>query len=546
MKRIKRLAALLLALILMLSLCACGASASAVTAGPSAAEAHAPAAQALAAVKTPQASFEGKHQKQGQSSVPGQAAAAPQTMPESFLEMKWEDAEKLLDASGIKGDFFPIPETGMKVWVPEGFQPVTLAQEYLDSGYKAYYETGDGKAAIAATHLYVKDKSAEEYLESVKKQGIEDGAIGTVNGRRAVGYTMPEEGYAIIAFPADDGYVLEVIFAPCTDEAYRFLANAVLCSAQPAVAEVKPLGGEYTLFAMSYQGYTVDTAELEMSSVMTLNADGAGLLTMDEDKEEITSWTQEGSKLTITLSDDSSATAAVERDIICLDIYGTGDMICYYAQAGTDTSFIETTPIEEVRAALAEPPSSMLYSYWGGIDPQAGAHLSYEVDTGYMDAHQIYDVHTRDGVYYSAVTTQVKGMESTRVTFFRDGTAYNLYPEDMTGLVVTTTSSSIVTGNVLRLDHLYLEMDTNAKRKDFTVEKREIDGVTYTAEVFPAGKYTAEAVYCFDENGQLVYYIEGAPVIDTGLEIGESVYKVHAVDTAVNEALFDISAYAIS
>ncbi len=188
----------------------------------------------------------------------------------------------------------------------------------------------------------------------------------------------------------------------------------------------------------------------------------------------------------------------------------------------------------------------MLYAYWSGIDPQGAVHLSYEVDAGYLDAHEIYDIHATDGMFYSSATTQISGLETTTINVFRDGTAYVLWPEKMTGTVATTTSSSIITGNVLRLDTLYQDMDTNAKRKDFTVETREIDGVSYTAEVFPAGAYTAEAVYCFDESGQLVYYIKGAPVMDIGLEMGESVYRLHAVDNAVNESLFDISAYTIS
>ena len=298
-----------------------------------------------------------------------------------------------------------------------------------------------------------------------------------------------------------------------------------------------PVEGDYTFFAREMQGEITGAGELQVASTLRLAPDGTGFLEIDGEVTDFTSWTLEGDTITITFPDDSSAPVKVENGFAALDIYGNGAML---------HGDVEASAIEKYVDDLKTPPSSMLYSYWNGIDPNAGAHLSYEVDSGYMDAHQIYDVHTKDGVYYSAVTTQVSGMESTRITFFRDGTAYNLYPEDMTGIIATTTNSSIVTANVLRLDHLYLYMDTNAKRKDFTVETREIDGVTYTAEVFPADSYTAEAVYCFDANGQLVYYIEGAPVMDTGLEMGESVYRLHTVDTAVNEALFDISAYTIS
>ena len=74
----------------------------------------------------------------------------------------------------------------------------------------------------------------------------------------------------------------------------------------------------------------------------------------------------------------------------------------------------------------------------------------------------------------------------------------------------------------------------------------ELDGVSYTAELFPATGYTAEAAFYFGDDGRLAFCFKGAPVIKTAAEIGETVYTVYAIDEAVDEALFDISGYAIS
>jgi len=155
-------------------------------------------------------------------------------------------------------------------------------------------------------------------------------------------------------------------------------------------------------------------------------------------------------------------------------------------------------------------------------------------------------VHGKDGVYYSRRTTQVSGFENTMVTFFRDGTAYNLYPKDMTGLIATTTNSSYIRENVMLMDHLFSDIHSYAQRKDYTTEKRELDGVSYTVELFPATGSTAEAAFYFNADGKLAFCFEGAPVIKTAAEIGETVYTVHAIDEAVNEALFDISGYTIN
>ena len=78
-----------------------------------------------------------------------------------------------------------------------------------------------------------------------------------------------------------------------------------------------------------------------------------------------------------------------------------------------------------------------------------------------------------------------------------------------------------------------------------TEETREIDGTAYTAEVFPAGDYTPEAVFCFTDSGELAYYIEGTTPAKKGTDTGEIVYKINAIDTQIDEALFDISGYKI-
>ena len=165
--------------------------------------------------------------------------------------------------------------------------------------------------------------------------------------------------------------------------------------------------------------------------------------------------------------------------------------------------------------------------------------------TDYMDADQSYDVHGKDGVYYSRRTTRVSGFENTVVTFFRDGTAYNLYPDDMTGIIATTTTSSYIAENIMLMDHLLSDIRGYALRKDYTTQTQEIEGVSYTVELFPEVDSTAQAAFYFRDDGRLVYCLKGAPVVETVAEIGETVYTVYTIDDAVNEALFDISGYTI-
>ena len=265
--------------------------------------------------------------------------------------------------------------------------------------------------------------------------------------------------------------------------------------------------GVYSMFAMGFGGQVKGVSEQEGSSVLTLNEGGTGSFSFDEDTMDISSWTVDGNAVTVTLTDGSSSAGVIHREhgVIEMDISG---YTVYYGREGADTEAYLT-------------PTSRLSALYNSIDALAGAHLSYRLHTDFMDANSVYDVHAKDGAYYSAATVQASGFENTTATFYKDGTVYSLNLGSMTVL-------------------------SRAVRSDFTTETREVDGVTYTVDIYPAGSYEAEGAFYFDDAGNLVRYVEGPPVIETGIDIGESVYTIESIDTAVNEALFDISGYQIS
>ena len=309
---------------------------------------------------------------------------------------------------------------------------------------------------------------------------------------------------------------------------------------------VFPVEGEYTLFAVGYQGYTADAAELGMASTIRLDADGSGRMTLDEEGENISSWTKEGTALMIVMADGGSAPASVENGILALDLYADGSMILYYAQEGADTSSIQVMSMDEIRAALeSEMSGSRVNMVWRGMVEQDGSHLRYDKETKGLDAQQHFDVYSRDGEFCSRQITEVSGREQEMIVFFRDGKAYNLYPKDMTGVLATTTESSVITDNVMMLDSLYAVIFRYARQTEFTEETRDFNGASCTAAVYPATEYTPETVFFFDDADRLVGVMEGAPVLSSAAEIGETVYTVIGIDDQIDESLFDISGYTI-
>ena len=75
-------------------------------------------------------------------------------------------------------------------------------------------------------------------------------------------------------------------------------------------------------------------------------------------------------------------------------------------------------------------------------------------------------------------------------------------------------------------------------------EEREVEGKKYAVEVFPASDYQGETGFYFDENGKLAY-VQQLPLENASVDIGESFYTIHTMDTAVDEKLLDASGYKL-
>lgn len=309
-----------------------------------------------------------------------------------------------------------------------------------------------------------------------------------------------------------------------------------------------PVEGEYTIFAVRNEGYTVSSTEMDIESTMSLVAGGTGSLTLMGDTIDITSWTSEDGEFSLTLADETTAGGNARGGIIELDIYGTGDMLLIYAQEKADTSSYTLLTFEEVKeqmAAAEEANKTKLDFVLDGIDPVAGAHLRYQRRIDALNTVQDYDVYAKDGMYYSSRTTKVGGAEGTVITFIKDGKVYNLYPDKKTGNYVTDLPLSITNDNILLMDDLFSEMRMASVRTDQAEEDREIEGTSFPAEVYPQTEYTSETIFYFAEDGSLAYCHTAAPVIESAAYVGDSLYTVESIDGEVNESLFDISAYTI-
>ena len=96
--------------------------------------------------------------------------------------------------------------------------------------------------------------------------------------------------------------------------------------------------GNYTLFAIQNEEFTVDSDEEETFSTLTLNTDGTGLLVLEGRSRKIVSWSLDGIVLSLKLEDGTVPDAILQDSVLELDMEGTGVTILYYGQDGADSS----------------------------------------------------------------------------------------------------------------------------------------------------------------------------------------------------------------
>lgn len=299
----------------------------------------------------------------------------------------------------------------------------------------------------------------------------------------------------------------------------------------PSEPEAIPVTGLYNLYAVEISGEQRSPTSLSVSSTISLLDDGTGVISVNGGETPFSKWEEADGTLSLTSEDGEVVECTVEDGFITLQM--AEDYYWLFAHEATGV-------VDEEAARMA---ASKVHALYERIDGNSGAHLNYEFHTDYLDATSIRDVHARNGIYYSARTVETGGVSVPSASGFQDGTAYVLYPDKKTGTVATTTGSSLISGNVLLLDELYQEIYAMAQRGDYTVETREVDGVSYTCEVFPESSYEAETVFCYDEAGTLVHVLKApSPMFP---DLGETVYTIHAIDASVDDALLDFSGYTI-
>ncbi len=154
---------------------------------------------------------------------------------EEVPALNWADVEPVLEAGNVAGDFYTFDEIAIKIWMPEGLNPVELTEEDVEAGYIGYFQPEDESAAVAIMYVDVDGMTLEDYAAYLSDESdVTEVELGTVNGIPCISYKMPEQDSVSVMFATEAGYALEVTCLPMSEENAELVWGAVIASIQPA------------------------------------------------------------------------------------------------------------------------------------------------------------------------------------------------------------------------------------------------------------------------------------------------------------------------
>ena len=146
----------------------------------------------------------------------------------------WDDDIQEL-AAQYEGDFLPVGELGLYMFVPGSFTAEELTEEQAQNGLAAAWTDGETGMTVKVTVQDVGGMSNEEFTEELKKDGAEEFEAGYVNGLEFVSYDVKTDDgtFTAIVLVTEEAQAVTFSFGPMENEAAQQAAvvmGASICS----------------------------------------------------------------------------------------------------------------------------------------------------------------------------------------------------------------------------------------------------------------------------------------------------------------------------
>ena len=153
---------------------------------------------------------------------------------EKTAEINWADVEE--KAAQIEGQFAPIADLGVMMYIPSIFGSVEVSDEQKAAGVIALLSTADGAGRISFTYQDLGGMDGDAFVAELEKAGATDIEVAVLNGRNALSYDLVVNGVksSNVVIDVDETKILTISFAPMDDEGFAELAGILTASIQDA------------------------------------------------------------------------------------------------------------------------------------------------------------------------------------------------------------------------------------------------------------------------------------------------------------------------
>ena len=153
--------------------------------------------------------------------------------------LNWKDLGPFVEeAFGDEAHFHALSEVEAKIWIPDFLEEMKLTEEDREQGIIASFMSEDETSAIYVNYSDLEGLPLESFQSHLEQTGVPS-YFEKTNGIRTLLYYDGKSDVLIANYETVDGYYLQVMFFPYSDETVSLLTSFVLSSIQPDVQETK-------------------------------------------------------------------------------------------------------------------------------------------------------------------------------------------------------------------------------------------------------------------------------------------------------------------
>ncbi|MBP3210860.1 MAG: hypothetical protein J6M64_13295 [Oscillospiraceae bacterium] len=164
--------------------------------------------------------------------------------------LSWEEFGPAVDVLFAgKSSFVSIDEVDAKLWLPDYLKESTLTTEDLENDAIACFLSDDGSTMLYITYMDMEGATLESFNQTLVDRGLSP-YFDTINDIPALFYYIEENDVLVVTYQTADGYFLQLMFFPFSDETFSLHTTFILSSIQPDIEEKETVPSEHPVSSL--------------------------------------------------------------------------------------------------------------------------------------------------------------------------------------------------------------------------------------------------------------------------------------------------------